>query len=179
MAARDVIRRRLACSVSTGVALASLAQSVSAQVLPRRVSADSTPSAVNWQFDQCMGGLTYGAPYKWALSYGMGFVRESPTSDWCILSAAKVGLGGASLNVGVANSLGHFGSGASLTAGILRTFDNPLKASARRTYVGGALHVWPILGVGGEIGLYTRVGKDPVGFPSDRRIVTWSTGFGF
>lgn len=173
--------RRVArlCGVGLCVSSLSLARA-EAQPLKRRAARDGaeTPT-VNWQFDQCMGGLTYGAPFKWALSYGMGYVRESTTSDWCILGAAKVGLGGAGLNVGVANSLGHFGSGASLTAGLIRTFDNPLKASAKRTYVGGSLHVWPILGLGGEVGVYTRVGTDPVGMKSSRRIITWSTGFGF
>lgn len=165
-----------------GLSLLASGTTLAAQVLPRRAVSDSesvhTPT-VHWQFDQCMGGLTYGAPLKWALSYGMGYVRESATSDWCVLGAAKIGLGGAGFNVGVANSLGHFGSGASLTAGVLRTFDNPLKASAKRTYVGGSLHVWPILGLGGEVGVYTRVGADPVGLKSSRRIITWSTGFGF
>lgn len=161
---------------ASGAALCANAVRANAQSAARDTTTDSP---VAWQFDQCMGGLTYGAPFKWALSYGMGYVRESSTSDWCILGAAKVGLGGAGFNVGVANSLGHFGSGASLTAGLIRTFDDPLKASARRTYVGGSLHVWPILGLGGEIGVYTRVGKDPVGLMSSRRIITWSTGFGF
>lgn len=145
-----------------------------------RASADSTPSGVSWQFDQCMGGLTYGAPLKWALSYGMGLVRESPTSDWCLLTAAKVGLGGAGINVGVANSLGHFGSGASLTAGVLRTFNRPAgTALAERTYVGLSLHLWPILGLGGEIGVYSLVGSALEGSNRGSRLITWSTGFGF
>lgn len=170
--------RRLAAVCSLGVGAASAP--LSAQGPMRRAERDrATTSPVTWQLDQCLAGVTYGAPLKWALSYGMGYVRESNTSDWCVLGAAKVGLGGAGLNVGVANSLGHFGSGASLTAGILRTFANPLKASARRTYVGGSLHLWPILGLGGDIGVYTRIGKDPVGMRSSRRIITWSTGFGF
>lgn len=176
------ITRRVAwrCGVGLSVASLSFGAHVDAQPLARRASSDSAQTPhVTWQFDQCMGGLTYGAPLKWALAYGMGYVRESTTSDWCILGAAKIGLGGAGFNVGIANSLGHFGSGASLTAGIIRTFDNPLKASAKRTYVGGSLHVWPILGLGGEVGVYTRVGADPVGLTSNRRIITWSTGFGF
>jgi hypothetical protein len=161
--------------------MASLSLDAGAQVLPRRATADSTPrtSTVSWQFDQCMGGLTYGAPFKWALSYGMGFVRDSPTSDWCVLSAAKVGLGGASINLGLANSIGHWGSGAALTAGFLRTFDDPLKATAKRNYVGASVHVWPIVALGGEVGYYTRIGKDPAGLTTPRGMVTWSTGFGF
>jgi len=142
---------------------------------------DSTPRTptTRWQFDQCMGGLTYGAPLKWALSYGMGLVRESETRDWCFLGAAKVGFGGASFNVGLANSLGHWGSGVAMTGGLLRTFNDPMGAIAKRTYVGGTVHVWPLLALGGEIGYYTRIGKDPAGLTRGRGMVTWSTGFGF
>jgi hypothetical protein len=150
-----------------------------AQATP--AASDSTPRTptTRWQFDQCMGGLTYGAPLKWALSYGMGFVRESEKRDWCFLGAAKVGFGGASFNVGLANSLGHWGSGVAITGGLLRTFNDPMGAIAKRTYVGGTVHVWPLLALGGEIGYYTRIGKDPAGLTRGRGMVTWSTGFGF
>lgn len=137
-----------------------------------------THSAPRWHFDQCMGGLTYGAPFKFALAYGMGYVRESETTDWCFLGAAKVGLGGASFNVGLANSLGHWGSGTAVTAGILRTFDNPLGALAKRTYVGGSVHLWPLLALGGEVGYYVPLGRDAQG-ERGKGMVTWSAGFGF
>lgn len=137
-----------------------------------------THSAPRWHFDQCMGGLTYGAPFKFALAYGMGYVRESETADWCFLGAAKVGLGGASFNVGLANSLGHWGSGTAVTAGILRTFDNPLGAMAKRTYVGGSVHLWPLLALGGELGYYVPLGRDGQG-ERGNGMVTWSAGFGF
>jgi hypothetical protein len=168
----------LAAAVACMSATSTTAQ---AQILPRIARVDSTPRTptVTWQFDQCMAGLTYGAPYKWALAYGMGYVRESPTSDWCLLTAAKVGFGGASINVGLANSLGHFGSGAALTVGLLRTFEQPLGATPTRSYVGASLHLWPLVALGGEIGVYTRIGTDPTGLVNNRRIVTWSTGFGF
>lgn len=146
----------------------------------RNVARDtSTGTPARWQFEQCMGGLTYGAPLKWALAYGMGYVRESDTSDWCFLGAAKIGLGGASMSVGLANSLGHWGSGTALTAGVLRTFNDPMGALAMRTYVGGAVHLWPLLGLGGEIGYYVPMGKDAAGATKSKGIVTWSAGFGF
>ena len=125
-----------------------------------------------------MGGITYGAPFKFALAYGMGYVRESETTDWCFLGAAKVGLGGASFNVGIANSLGHWGSGTAVTAGILRTFDSPLGALAKRTYVGGSVHLWPLLALGGEVGYYVPLGRDAQG-ERGKGMVTWSAGFGF
>ncbi len=126
-----------------------------------------------------MGGLTYGAPLKWALAYGGGLVRESERIDWCLLGVGKVGLGGASFTVGAAQSFGPYGSGAALTAGVLRTFSNPWAATARSTYVGGALHLWPLLAVGGEIGYYVRVGDAAEAPSGGRRIITWSTGVGF
>lgn len=177
--------RALAAVLCIAGTSAVVTHTAAAQVQPQPAAAraprDSSgaDNSVRWQFDQCMGGLTYGAPLKWALAYGMGYVRESTTSDWCVLGAAKVGLGGASLNVGIANSLGHFGSGAALTAGVLRTFDNPLRATAKRTYVGASLHLWPLLALGGEVGVYTRVGKDPASVTAGRRLIAWSTGFGF
>lgn len=136
------------------------------------------PTPTRWQFDQCMGGLTYGAPLKFALSYGMGLVRESETTDWCFLGAAKVGLGGASFNVGLANSIGHWGSGTAITAGVLRTFDDPMGAVAKRTYVGGSVHLWPLLALGGEVGYFVPVGSDAPGTKA-KGIITWSAGFGF
>jgi hypothetical protein len=178
---RWIARGALACAVIMATEL--VAQSRPAPLAlstPRTTAAvgiDSTPSA--WRFEQCMGGLTYGAPLKWAMSYGMGFVSEHPESDWCVLAAAKLGLGGAGLHLGMANAFAPFGSGVALTVGAIRTFDQPLNALARRTYVGASLHAWPILAVGGEFGWYTRIGKDAAGSATPRSLLVWSTGFGF
>lgn len=160
-----------------GAVPAPLAAQRPGATAPDRVARMATTT--RWQFEQCMGGLTYGAPLKWALSYGMGFVTESETRDWCVLGAAKVGFGGASMNVGIANALGHWGSGTAVTAGVLRTFNDPMGAVARRTYVGGSVHLWPLLGLGAEVGYYTRVGADAAGLTRGRGMVTWSAGFGF
>jgi hypothetical protein len=161
-----------------------LATELRAQVAPtpvtvaRRDTVAHTPTT-RWQFEQCMGGVTYGAPFKWALAYGMGMVRETDNLDLCFLGAAKVGFGGASFSVGLANSLGHFGSGSAITVGLLRTFNGPMGALAKRTYAGASLHVWPLLALGGEIGYYTPLGADADGAPTAKGIVTWSAGFGF
>ncbi len=170
----------LLCGALSSVVPAGVSAQVAAPVSPARASGDSTPRTptTRWQFDQCMGGLTYGAPLKWALSYGMGLVRESEQRDWCFLGAAKVGFGGASFNVGIANSLGHWGSGVALTAGVLRTFNDPLGALAQRTYVGGNLHVWPLLALGGDVGYYVPIGSNAPG-SKGKGMVVWSTGFGF
>lgn len=136
-------------------------------------------SDASWQFEQCMGGVTYGAPLKWALSYGMGMVRESSTHDLCVLGAAKIGFGGAGFATGLASSLGPFGSGVAVTGGVLRTFNDPMGALAKRTFVGGSVHIWPLLGLGGEIGMYRRMGSDAAGTAHGRGLLVWSVGFGF
>ncbi len=69
--------------------------------------------------------------------------------------------------------------GGRLTGGVLRTFGGALNATARRTYVGGSVHVWPLLAIGGEIGYYVRLGDASNASTHQRRIVTWSAGFGF
>jgi len=178
---------RLASAVATlasvCVAASGGAQSLSQNLVPVALRATAVQDTVTsdeprWRFDQCMGGLTYGAPFKFALAYGMGYVRESQTTDWCFLGAAKVGLGGASFNVGLANSLGYWGSGTAVTVGILRTFDSPLGAMAKRSYVGGSVHLWPLLALGGEVGYYVPLGRDALG-ERGKGMITWSAGFGF
>lgn len=158
-----------------GVPLAARAQS-DARGANARTAESPSPE---WQFEQCMGGITYGAPLKWALSYGMGFVRESEKHDLCFLGAAKIGFGGASFSTGLASSLGPFGSGMAVTGGVMRTFNDPMGALAKRTYLGGSVHVWPLLGLGGEIGVYRRMGSDAPGTTHGRNMIIWSAGFGF
>ena len=159
------------------------AKAVRAQMVPLPAAASgattSPASDMRWRVDQCMGGLTYGAPFKWALSYGGGMVYEGDRLDVCALAVAKVGLGGAGASVGLAKALGSFGAGTAVTGGIIRTFGEPLNATARRTYVGGAVHLWPLLALGGEVGYYVRLGDEPGASVHGKRIITWSTGFGF
>lgn len=154
--------------------------SASAQRLPNPVFNDGRiPSG--WHVDQCIGGLTYGGPHKLALAYGGGLVRESMTNgdDTCIMAVGKVGLGAASASFGVGRSIGSIGSGVAITGGLLRTFGGSLNTTPRRTYVGGSVHVWPLLALGGEIGYYVRLGDAPGASTHQRRVLTWSAGFGF
>ena len=132
-----------------------------------------------WRLDQCMAGLTYGAPLRWAVAYGMGLVREYEASNVCLMATAKLGIGGAAAHLGMANAFGMFGGGTAVSVGMLRTFARPRDALARRTYVGASIHAWPVLALGGEFGWYTRVGADPPGVTTPRRLLVWSTGFGF
>lgn len=149
--------------------------------------ADSTRAARDagavpkWAWGQCMLGLTYGQPMKLALAYGGGLVHESMTggADTCVFGAAKVGFGGARGTIGVGRSWGTLGGGVALSGGVLRTFNGAWGATAQRTYVGGGLSLWPLLALGGEIGYYVRLGDEPGASDRQRRIITWSTGFGF
>lgn len=135
----------------------------------------------NWAFDQCLGGLTYGAPFKLALAYGGGFVHESPDggADYCAFGAAKVGLGAARASIGFGRSSGPLGKGIAVSAGFMRTFGGSWGATPKRNYAGASVHVWPILGLGGEIGYYARLGDAAGAADYQRRVVTWSVGFGF
>jgi hypothetical protein len=133
-----------------------------------------------WSVQQCMLGLTYGAPMKLAVAWGGGFVYEQPEggADVCLFGAAKLGLGGARLSTGVGRSIGALGGGAAVSVGVLRTFGAPVNASPKRTYVGASLHLFPVFALGGELGWYTRIGDDPPGAPK-RSMLTWAAGFGF
>ena len=178
--------RRVASAMALAACMSAsalVARVTQAQVTPTPAvaTAPATPSTpdMRWRFDQCMGGITYGAPLKWALSYGGGMVYEGDRIDLCALAVAKVGVGGAGASVGLAKSYGSLGTGSAITGGIIRTFGDPLNATARRTYVGGAVHLWPLLALGGEIGYYVRL-SDAAGASSHgKRVVTWSAGFGF
>ncbi|WP_309673077.1 hypothetical protein [Gemmatimonas sp.] len=174
--------------VATAMAFASACTSANASVAqaqvtptPAGATAPATPSTpeMRWRFDQCMGGVTYGAPFKWALSYGGGMVYEGDRIDLCALAVAKVGLGGAGASIGLAKSYGSMGTGSAITGGIIRTFGDPLNATARRTYVGGAVHFWPLLALGGEIGYYVRLGDEAGASAHGKKVITWSAGFGF
>ncbi len=154
--------------------------SASAQRLPNPVFSDGPPAS-GWHLDQCIGGLTYGGPHKLAVAWGGGLLHESMTNgnDTCIMAVGKVGFGAASASVGVGRSIGPIGSGVALTGGVLRTFSGSLNTTPRRTYVGGSVHVWPLVAIGGEIGYYVRVGDASGASDFQRHVITWSAGFGF
>ena len=172
-----LVATAMACLVCA-VATTATAQGVPTAAGATAPASPSTPE-MRWRFDQCMGGLTYGAPFKWALSYGGGMVYEGDRIDLCALAVAKVGLGGAGASVGLAKSYGSMGTGSALTGGIIRTFGDPLNATARRTYVGGSVHLWPLLALGGELGYYVRVGDNAGESSHGKHVITWSAGFGF
>jgi hypothetical protein len=173
------MRVGLRVSVATAAAMVAIAG------IPLGAQQSDPPASASleyspWSVQQCMLGLTYGAPMKLAVAWGGGLVYEQPDggADVCLFGAAKVGFGGARLSTGVGRSIGALGGGAAVSAGVLRTFNGPVNASPRRTYVGASLHLFPVFALGGEIGWYTRIGDDPAGAPR-RSMLTWSAGFGF
>jgi hypothetical protein len=174
--------RAFAAAVGAAVLLVS-ARAADAQAAPTPVAATAATTAevpdMRWRAGQCMGGLTYGAPFKVALSYGGGYVYEGDRWDLCAMAVAKVGLGAAGASVGLAKSFGSLGSGAAITGGLIRTFGDPLNATARRSYAGGSVHLWALLGIGGEIGYYAPLGDAAGDSARARRMFVWSAGIGF
>lgn len=163
-------RRRVTTALAIGMIVS--ARSAGAQTT-------TTPSP-GWHREQCMGGITYGAPLKLAVSYGGGLLYESNTGpDICALGVAKLGFGGAQGSAGVGTSFAPWGTGIMVTGNVLRTFAAPLNATPRRTYVGASLHVWPAFALGGELGYFVRVGDGANDARAGKRVVSWSVGFGF
>lgn len=166
----------LACVVVVAIHASPYAPTLAAQ------SIDADDSDIrHWHLEQCIAGLTYGAPLKLAVAYGGGLVRESTTggADWCAPVVAKVGFGGAQGSLGLGASRGPLGTGFMVTANVLRTFSSALYATARRNYAGVSVHLWPALGLGGEIGIFTRLGDAAGESSAGKRVVSWSIGFGF
>jgi hypothetical protein len=88
-----------------------------------------------------------------------------------------LGLGGVRGSLGTAVTFGRYGSALGVSGGLLRTFGNPGgNADPRRSYVGGSVHLWPLLALHTEIGAYSRVSRDG---ESAQRILLWSVGFGY
>jgi hypothetical protein len=134
-----------------------------------------------WRWDQCIGGVTYGAPLRLAAAHGMGLRKERDDSgpDECWMLVAKVGFGGAQISAGWGASWSPYATGVAITANVVHTFGEPRgDADPRAMYVGASVHLWPLLALGGEIGVLRRVGAGATE-ARGRNVLTWSTGFGF
>lgn len=170
------------CIAISAVPLMSVrAQTRNPQAITSRADTSRAADAPGgWHLEQCIAGLTYGTPLRWALSYGGGLLHEPVEGrDICVLMVGKIGFGGVQASAGVGSSFGAVGGGAMVTANLLRTFGAPRAASPRSTYAGASLHLWPLLGLGGEVGYYVRL-SDAANAPSPgKRFVGWSAGFGF
>ncbi len=130
-----------------------------------------------WQVDRCLLGLGYGSPMKLTVAAAGGLRRAFEDRSVCAFGGAHLGLGGTRGTVGTAVTLGRFGSAVGVSGGLLRTFGNPAgDAVPWRNYVGGSVHLWPVLGLHTEVGAYSLVTRRG---ERGQRLVTWSVGFGF
>lgn len=130
-----------------------------------------------WRVDRCLLGVSYGSPLKLSVAAAGGLRRAFASRSVCAYGATHLGLGGTRASVGTAVTLGRFASALGVSGGVLRTFGSPGGDAQRwRNYVGGSVHVWPLLGVHTELGAYslvTRTGE------AGQRLITWSVGFGY
>lgn len=169
--------KRVAHVAARVFALTAFASTLAhAQTAPDRDA--EAQSSSGWHRDQCLGGLTYGGPLKLAVSWAGGLRKELASGqDICAFVSPKIGLGGARLTTGIAKTIGTFGSGVAVSGGVLRTFGAPSYADRMSTYAGGSLHVFPLLGIGLEIGSYHRLGG--IDGQGRKSIIMWSAGIGF
>lgn len=130
-----------------------------------------------WRVDRCLLGLGYHSVTKVTVAAAGGLRRGFDSRSVCVYGAAHLGMGGTRASIGSAVTLGSFGSALGVSGGLLRTFGNPAgDAVPSRTYVGGSVHVWPLLGVHTEIGAYSLVTRSG---EAAQRLVTWAVGFGY
>ena len=179
-------RRRLAWFV-LGVLIVALGpRALRAQptMAPRTPSALETGIAAEdpaddqrWRLDRCLLGVSYHAATKLTIAAAGGVRRAFERRSVCAYGAAHLGIGGARASVGTAVTIGRFASAVGVSGGLLRTFGGPgADAVPGRTYVGGSVHLWPLLGIHTEVGAYslvTRAGE------AGHRLVTWGVGFGY
>lgn len=126
-------------------------------------------------------GLRIGAPAKASVALGL-IVGE----DWQqhgrdhsrnIGLFAEPGIASGRLSVAYINhGFGSFGSGYSIAATALRTWDDPWWARQNTTYAGGELTVWPIFFFGPRVGLFRAI-NSPASL-TKRWMVTLDFGFG-
>jgi hypothetical protein len=173
--ARALVAGLLACGLWAPEApaqpvLAALRTGVSAE-------AEDPANDLRWQLDRCLLGLGYHSVMKVTAAAAGGARRAFERRSVCVYGAAHVGLGGTRASVGSAVTIGRFASAVGVSGGLLRTFGRPGgDAVPWRTWVGGSVHLWPLLGVHTEVGawsLLTRPGE------SGQRLVTWGVGFGY
>lgn len=105
-------------------------------------------------------GLHYGSPMRISGAVGVIVDLDPHTLDG-ILLVAEPGQKGIEFSAGYLKMIGRFGSGLSLRASLLHTYDNPWDANPQTNYVGGEVHWMVVLGVGGRAGLFRRVSGVP------------------
>lgn len=130
-----------------------------------------------WRLDRCLLGVSYGSPLKLSVAAAGGLRRAFASRSVCAYGATHLGLGGTRASIGSAVTIGRFASALGVSGGVLRTFGSPGGDAQRwRNYVGGSVHVWPLLGIHTEFGAYSLVVR---GAEAGQRLVTWSVGVGY
>lgn len=105
-------------------------------------------------------GLHYGSPLRLSGALGVIIDLDKKSLDG-ILLVAEPGQKGIEFSTGYLKMIGRFGSGVSIRASALHTYDDPWEANPRTTYLGGEVHWMVVLGVGGRAGLFKRASGTP------------------
>jgi hypothetical protein len=154
------------------------APSVQSQASAEPDEADDT----RWRLDRCLLGLGYHSVTKVSVAAAGGLRRAFEPRSVCLYGAAHLGLGGMRSELGTAVTIGRFASALGVSGGLLRTFGSPAgDALPWRTYAGGSVHLWPLLGIHTEFGAYQRLGDAGLaaGDGAARRLFVWAVGFGY
>ncbi|MEP6621506.1 MAG: hypothetical protein ABJE47_19420 [bacterium] len=143
--------RRLACLLVLAIA-----------ATPPAGAQDSTAVETSPRISPAFG-VHYGTPLRFSAALGM-LVDMGPRRNDGLVVMVEPGQHGNEVSAGYFRLLGHFGSGYSLRAAVLRTGDEPWNSSPRTTYVGVEAHWMIVFGVGGRLGYLrraSRTGSDP------------------
>lgn len=175
---------RLIAGLLFAAAIAATSAPPLASQVPPPTAVPSAPASdqddandKRWRAQRCLLGLSYGSPLKLHVAAAAGLRRAFDSRSVCSYGAVHLGLGGARASLGTAATFGRYGSGLGVSGGILRTFGNPGgDADPRRSYLGGSVHLWPLLALHTELGAYSRIARDG---ESAQRILVWSVGFGY
>jgi hypothetical protein len=105
-------------------------------------------------------GLHYGTPMRISGAVGVIIDLNKETLDG-ILLLAEPGQKGIEFAAGYLRMVGRFGSGFSVRAALLHTYDDPWQANPQTNYVGGEFHSMILFGLGARGGVFRRISGDP------------------
>ena len=106
-------------------------------------------------------GVHYGSPLRFSVAVGGLFDVSERRNDGVVVMLEQ-GQQGSEVSAGYFRLLGHFGSGYSLRAALVRTGDEPWNSSEHTTYVGVEAHWMIVFGVGGRLGFLRRASRSSV-----------------
>ncbi|MES2179479.1 MAG: hypothetical protein V4550_16590 [Gemmatimonadota bacterium] len=103
-------------------------------------------------------GVHYGSPLRTSVALGFMADFDGKRNDGFI-ATLEPGHQGTEISAGYFRMIGSFGSGYSVRGAVVRTNDEPWKASAHTTYVGVEAHWMLVFGIGGRIGYLRRASR--------------------